>query len=267
MLLPLTKLGELPKPADLIDIPANGVQGKPQWCYNSCPRAHLATSFVPDYVPENPSIAIVSALPAREDAAQCIPFASGYGRFFWGAIGRKYGLRKQNVIVSNLLRCYTYKYPVGATLPKAERACRHFDYYCHGGHGRPVRGLRSIATWNPNIYVVTFSIEKMLEVDALMALAIEDFGKAVRFIKAGYRPCVLLGTEVLKAVAPWLKGGARDWRGTWWEGDWPFKDPETETRLKVFAEPAPKYKRDKGPRAKAAPKLKPGPELKQGSLF
>lgn len=264
-LQPLTKKGDLLIVASE-NLPSAGLTVKPAYCFASCPRAYSASGFVPDYVPENPRIAVVQALPASDDALYSIPFSGGYGRMFWAVFGKQFGLRKEDVLVSTLLRCHSKgNYPTGVDVPRAERACRHWDYYAHAGRGLAASGLRSLATWNPNWYTTTFGLDKIVEIDAFMALAIEDFRKALRFQKAGFRPCVLLGTEVLRVVAPWLSGGVKDWRGHWWEGSWPFKDPETEERLRSFPVAAPKYRRQPG--QKARPKAKAEFTGKQESLF
>lgn len=262
-LAPLLKKGELPVVASE-NLPSGGPTVKTAYCFSSCPRAYTASGFVPDYVPKNPRIAVVQALPASDDAISSIPFSGGYGRMFWAVFGRAFGLRKEDVLVSTLLRCHSKGYPTGADAPRAERACRHWDYYAHAGRGLAATGLRSLATWNPNWYTVTFGLDKVAEIDAFMALAIEDFRKAMRFQAAGFRPCVLLGTEVLRVVAPWLSGGAKDWRGHWWEGSWPFKDPETEEKLRAFPVAAPKYKRQP---SRAQAKARPPVTTVQEKLF
>ena len=242
ILPPLRKLTDPPVPPPKLPILQNtGVRSKPNYCHQTCPRAYVATGFVPDFIPENPKIAVMISHPGKDDAVNCRPLSGGMGRFFWAAIGKNVGLKKDDVAILSALRCYTWKYPVGVEAKQAEKACRHWDH-TKGLNGQAGEGLGSIVTWDPDLFVVTFGLDKMVEISAFLALAIEDFRKAVTFAERGYRPAVLLGTEVLNILAPWLDGGAKDWRGHWWEGTWPFRD-DTILSTTSFPKVVPGYKK------------------------
>ena len=60
------------------------------------------------------------ALPPKADAAEFEAGVSGYGRFLFGVLLREAGLKKEDVILSHLLRCYTWEYPTSADKKRAE---------------------------------------------------------------------------------------------------------------------------------------------------
>jgi len=223
VLTPLYKKGEAPPK------PPFGTHLKPTYCGSNCPRAYQAPGFVADWVPENPRIAFLFEIPSKDDVTYCKPLAGGYGRFFWAAIGSKLGLKKEDVIFSHVLRCYTWKYPPGQDTKVAEKACRYWDNF-HNVNGHP-DDRRSLAAWKPNLFTCTFSLDKMVETGAFQALGIHDIKKALRFAERGYRPVVVMGTEALKMIAPWLSGGIKKWRGHWWEGDWGFNSTVSEEKI------------------------------------
>jgi len=251
MLTKLYKKGEAPPP------PPYGTHLKPDYCRNNCPRAYQAPGFVADWVPENPTIAFLFETPSKEDVTQCKPLAGGYGRFFWAAIGSKLGLKKENVIFSHVLRCYSYKYPTGKDTKTAEKACRYWDAF-HNQDGHPT-DERSLISWKPNIFLCTFGLDKMVELGAYQALGFADIRKALKFADAGHRPLVTLGGGALGVVAPWLSGGIKKWRGHWWEGEWKFEAQESEKQGFTAAE----YRRTKRQFKKTGNK----DTGKQGKLF
>lgn len=224
--------GELKKIKLLTDAPEQpipGVAQKPDFCYNACPRAYEGTGFVPDWVPRYPKLAVMIDKPDGDSATDRMPMAGGYGGFFWAAIARECGFKKEDVILSHVLRCYSREYPTGSDQKAAERACRNWDNYA-GKKGLPAEG-DSLITWAPNLFIATFPLDKMVEIGAYYSLALQDFRKALRFADAGYRPMVLMGTEALLVVAPWLqgRGGEKSWRGHWWEGEWKWQQPQASS--------------------------------------
>ena len=209
-----------------------GLAPKPDQCLNTCPRAFSeGIGFVADWVGNNPKIALVLDKPTRDECTSRLAFTSGYSRFFFAAIGRELGLTKENLIVSYCLRCYSYEYPVGINRQKAEKNCRNWDNKSADRFGLPT--IESgLIKWNPNLFMVTFGLDDCLEMsrsetaksDAYHFCMLEDFKKAMRFAASGYRPCVLMGQEPMNLFPftnKWA-GGVRNWRGTWWEGSWPF---------------------------------------------
>lgn len=220
----------------------SGVHNKPIYCANSCPRAYEASGFVADYVPENPRIAFLLEKPTKEDITKNKPLASGFNGFFWQNFGH-IGFRKDDCIFAHMLRCYTWKYPTGATKNAAEKACRHWDSFVNiDGHPRQPEGITPLAAWSPNIFVVTFGLDKQIETPAFQPLAIASIKKAWKFAQDGYRPIVLLGSETLSFVAPWLKGGVKRWQGHWWEGEWNY-GVARETEVVTYKEVGKRVRR------------------------
>lgn len=263
----LKVLGQPEQPMDTTASP--GAAKKPDWCFNNCPRATIGSGFVPDWVPEKPKIAFFFSHPAKDDVGEREPLRGGMGRYFWASVGRATGLTKEDVILSNVLRCYTWQYPVGKETKIMEHACRHWDNF-QGNGSIPVPGKRSLVTWKPNLFIPTFGLDKMIEIGAFEALAIADIKKALRFAEEGYRPVVLMGTEAMGVAAPWLGGGMKNWRGTWWEGDWRFAKTITGAEVKALSkiktfEPVT-YDRPWVRKYYASKKAAPKP-AKQESLF
>jgi len=201
--------------------PAKGTAQKPDFCHSYCPRATIGAGFVPDWVPENPKLAVMVASPDKDSVVERMPFSGGYGGFFWAAVAKELGIRKQEILISHVIRCYSREYPIGEDRKRSEQACRNWDRYSGNRHGVPVEE-KSLVTWDPNIFLCTFSLDDMVTMGAYMSLALNDFEKALRFAEGGYRPLVLMGGEAIMTVAPWLqgKGGEKTWRGHWWEGKW-----------------------------------------------
>lgn len=244
-----------------------GVVKKPDQCYNSCPLGSCGGGFCPDWVPANPKIGVLFPQPGKDDVVSRQPLSGGMGRFFWGLIGARAGLRKTDVLASHILRCRNgWKYPVGADVKRAESACRQWDRFGNSD-GFPDPNLPSLVGWNPNLFIVTFDLSKAVLLGSFQALVFADVLKAVRFHYAGYRPLVLFGDEPLRLVAPWLHGSAKRWRGTWWEGklEWAGTEVERPAGPSFGAAPPPTYRRaDKTVVKKPKPAKK---QVKQLDLF
>lgn len=217
------------KPGPLVQISAEkstsspGVDEKPKYCGDNCPLAYKSSGFVADWVPEDPIMAIVDPTPGKGDLIERVPFSGPVGQYFKSRVLVPAGVAPDRVIYSYVLRCRPRgDYPIGREKKLSETSCRHWD---------TVRGFenevlensgRSLQDWAPDLFTLTFSPMKIVEVAAYEALAIEDIKKALRFAQAGYRPVVFLGAEGLEFAAPWLvgTGGIKNWRGHWWEGNW-----------------------------------------------
>jgi len=244
-----------------------GVNEKPVYCGNNCPMAYKSTGFIADLVPENPIMAIVDPTPGKQDLIERLPFSGRMGQYVREHVVIPAGVPPDRVLWSYILRCRPRDgYPTGQERKLIERSCRHWDS-ARTEKGEVLENSgRSLADWKPDLFVLTFAPNKIIEVAAYEALAISDIKKALRFAEAGYRPVVLMGPEGLEFAAPWLMGtgGIKNWRGHWWEGEWRWHDDTTETQLPGFATAKkPAWKRIPtgfGGRRKA-------PAGKQGSLF
>lgn len=216
----------------------------------------MGAGFVPDWVPKAPKVAILLAKPESDDVVNFEAGTGPRGRFLINVLLSEAGLTRDDVIIANVLRCSSWGYPTGADAKRAESACRNFDTYT-GANGKIVKLPESLEAWSPNVFIPTFDVGKTLEIGAFYALALEDIRKAIRFSNSGYRPLLLFGSEPTFFLAPWLegKGGIRNWRGHWWEGDWRFTVKEADSRgLSTFEPVVPTYRRKvvgrKGPRRK-----------------
>lgn len=267
------ELRKCPPLPPIIKINASGEKAgaklRPDYCTNFCPRATVGAGFVPDHVPENPRIGILIAKPEKDDVVNFESATAAQGRFLFNVLLAEAGLARADVLVAHVLRCSSWHYPTGADAKRAENACRNFDGYI-GNSGHVVKGPPSLEAWAPNIFIPTFEVSKMMEIGAFYALALEDIKKAIRFANTGYRPLVLLGAEAAFFLAPWLegKGGIRNWRGHWWEGDWRYQVDERKAKgLNMFIPVEPTYRRRPGPKAPVKPTIKLKKAFVQTSLF
>jgi hypothetical protein len=235
-----------------------GVAKKPDYCLNSCWRGNTCSGFVPDTVPESPRVGILLPKPTKESALESKALAGGLGDFFWYKIADPAGLKERDVLISHVLRCYSSDFPVGEEAKKAKRACRYWDDYFRDYRGYPATG-RGLCTWEPNLFIPTFEPLDCIKTGAMLALAVEDFRKAVRFSDRGFRPLLLLGQEALKLMAPWLPGGVKRWRGHYWVGEYRWYVEDQEQQVPTYKKLTTRIKK-----LKAVPLNK---NVKQLTLF
>ena len=233
-----------------------GVGQKPDYCYNSCPLSRKGTGFVADHVGRSPLLAFIFPSPTKMDTLSRKPLSS-YSGLFWYTVLKPLGLTMDNIIVSHVLRCNNWRYPVAAERKCSELACRAYDTVSRDLTGLPTvaTGLR---TWDPNWFVLTYDMSDARTLEAYQALFMADVAKALRFARSGFRPCVLAGGEPMELYAPWLTGtgGLRKHRGDWWEGSLPYE---------ATAPPVLTYNTKLVTIDKAPARKKPAPV--QGSLF
>lgn len=210
-----------------------GMMPKPDYCHNNCPLAKTSNGFVADWVGSAPVIAFMFSTPTKGDVLARKPLTS-YGGLLYYTVLKPHGLTLDNVIVSHVLRCDTWKspkftYPVGYTRTRAELTCRGFDSVSRDSKGLPTvaTGLKS---WEPNWFGVTYSLSDARTLEAYQALFMADVEKALRFAKAGFRPLLLAGLEPMEVFAPWFAqtGGVKYHRGDWWEGVLAYTPPTVD---------------------------------------
>lgn len=179
-----------------------GVRSKPAPC-QLCPRAVLGAGFVEDRPGLQPRLAVVKALPTKDEIVDGRAF-SGAAAWRWSKeVFEPLGLGLGDVLWSNLVRCWSTKFPQGSERDKALGCCRTHD--------------RVLDTWRPTVALITQDFESVITTPAFLTLLQNDLGRAVRLSLQGERPVVLMGNDVMHHYAPWLKpGGAKRWRGHWW---------------------------------------------------
>lgn len=210
-----------------------GLAPKPDYCLNNCPRGRYGgVGFVPDWYGKNPKLSLVLVKPTKEETLERNPFSSGYSRFFFATVGKQLGLRRDDLVVSYVLRC-SGSYPIGKTRKLAEQTCRAWD--CKSADTRGLPGIPGgLVRFDPNLFIVTFGLDDALEVDAFQSCMVNDIEKALRFAGSGFRPCVLMGKEAMELM-PCMSGqtgGVKKWRGHHWEGSWPWKDNQLVAPLR-----------------------------------
>lgn len=211
-----------------IENPTPGIRRRPKGC-DLCPLSKLGTGFVPDEVPENPLVAFLLDYPSADDVLENRPWGGKAGKYFlWSLL--PYGRTRQDVLLANTLRCkprHVYDgrnndYPTGSVRRGAEITCRQYDKVSL------TKGTltkeRSLETFDPNLFVVTFHPREIRLTPPLHRLIRADIKKAFKFAAEGYRPCVLFGINATQLVAPWIESGFKNWRGHFWKGSWPFKE-------------------------------------------
>ncbi len=197
-----------------------GVSYKPAGC-KLCPMAALGKGFCADYSPSEPLIAFIFDMVGSDDVLERVPLAGAQGYYWQKILIEEQGLRRDEVLLSNAIRCKQPndvngrpKYPTGFVQKPAELNCRQYD--------------NSLIDFDPNVFVITLHPRTIRTVGAHQIQIIRDVAKAVSFSRRGYRPAVLFGEGVAELYFPWMKnnGGPKNWRGHWWQGEYPWKDSE-----------------------------------------
>lgn len=115
------------------------------------------------------------------------------------------GVKREEIIVTQLLRCHSSMYPKGKLRKTSETICRVND--------------ATLQQYSPSAGVITYSFRDVLKEGVFYRLVLADLRKALWLSGEGYRPLVLMGQEAVDMVYPWAsrKGGLKSWRGHWWE--------------------------------------------------
>jgi hypothetical protein len=207
-----------------------GVRGKPETC-GQCQFSQVGTAFVPDHMPPTAKICFVLPYPRQSDAMEQRPFSGAWGELMKKLLITDLGRRVEEVGLVNGIRCMPrkvttrqgtgYEYPSGSLQRSAESCCRQYD---SSSFKEGLLSPGGIIEFNPNLVLITLDLSSILEVGAFKFMVQRDVEKAWTFVDEGYRVAVLFGSEVLSLVAGHLKGGAKRWRGSWYESDgWPFE--------------------------------------------
>jgi hypothetical protein len=184
-----------------------GIARKPAGC-EGCPYRTVGKSFVADDPGVNPSVALLLETPSEADVLDHRPLSSRAGQTWLRKLVYIHGKSRSDLLVANTLRCCAPegKYPIGKTRKDAEKNCRLYD--------------ESLVAFNPNLFLVTIHPGMLLRSTAMLRIVQGDLRKAFTFAERGYRPLVLMGDKAMHLVGPWLQGGVKQWRGTWWTGKW-----------------------------------------------
>lgn len=228
VLKPVPSLGKNPLPLWT----STGVREKPEGCA-LCPFQTKGSGFVPDWYPdahgEAPRIGFLLDHPTSDEVLEQRPWAGRAGYAWEKKYLKPFGLSLSDVFIGHVIRCQPRErkwgkpvYPTATLKRGAELTCRQHDKVCWGGDKLRKGGLHAL---NPDLFVVTFHPNDALLVPAFSRLIEADIKKAVGKMQEGRRPLVLMGNEARELVAPWTanKGGTKTWRGTFWAGEWPFK--------------------------------------------
>lgn len=189
-----------------------GVRNKPKGC-NLCPSHYLGTGFCPDYVPEHPKMMLILESPTSDDVVNQSPLSGIMGDFLDYKVFKPLQIKREDLIICNVLRCKA-PYPIGKIKGQSENACRQYD--------------SAIKHFDPNLFLMTFSIADTYKDPAYLSLLIEDLRRAKRLLVEypDNRLAVLMGENAIQMVnnLPFRtgKGGLRQWRGQFWEGKWNF---------------------------------------------
>lgn len=199
-----------------------GVIHKPEGC-RLCKLSFTSTGFCPDFAPSNPKLMMLLERPFSSDVIEQEPMSGSMGRWFYMNVLKPSGLRKEDILLSHVLRCKAKKYPknnlekvedkypVKALSKIAENNCRVYD--------------RDIKQFDPEIFVYTYGIMDTFKDPAFLALLLEDIKKALRLSKQG-RVCLLMGENPVRLFDPTPfkngKGGLRQWRGNYMYSKWRY---------------------------------------------
>lgn len=179
---------------------------KPLQC-SSCPFAKKSTGFCRDLVPAAPKLAVVLGMPEKWDVASGKPLSGGSGYRWWKEFVWPVGLRNEDILVSNVVRCYSNSgdFPTGKDGALAVKQCGEI----WGG---------SLRQFNPNVIGVSVDPTTLYKSPNQAKFLRRALVRAKEFIDEGKRPCLLLGPEAKAKFAPWLNGPMKQWQGHWWEG-------------------------------------------------
>ncbi len=196
-----------------VDYVLPGLGAKPSSC-KMCPYSMVGQSFCPDYKSENPKIALLLEAPGATEILDNTPLVGRAGQLMWEKIVPYANLSRSDFIISNTIRCRPpeNKYPSSFLKRNAENNCRRYDSY--------------INDFDPNIFIITYHPASVFRQLVYQRLIQEDIKKAKEFYEKGYRPLVLMGDKAVSLLddTPFKvgKGGLRMWRGSYFEGSWPF---------------------------------------------
>lgn len=164
-----------------------------------------------------PKIAMIFDMPSGADVREQAPLSGEDGAAWEKMFITDLGYRREDVLMSHVLRCRQKNdkfghplYPKEPMRKRGELNCRHYD-------------LR-LNEFDPNLYVISLHPRSIRLIGAHARQIARDVNKAFTFAGQGYRPAVLLGEPAAELYFPWMKagGGLKNWRGHYWQGESPF---------------------------------------------
>ena len=187
---------------------------KPPAC-SACPLVKQSTGFCGDHVPSSDhglvmptraKLAIVLRMPSKADLVREEAMSGPAAYHFWKDFIWARGWQKEDVLIANVIRCYpnTGEYPIGKLRVQATAKCAElWD--------------ASLTTFAPNVWGISISPTMLYATPNQAKFLHRAFDRARDYIRAGKRPCLLLGPEAMGKFAPWLQGSMKQWQGHWWE--------------------------------------------------
>lgn len=191
----------------------------------SCPYNLTGQGFAPDHVPANPKLAFLAEAAGETEMMERAPLVGSTGRMFFHQLLHPIGLKREDVILANVLRCHPplNAYPIGQMRKDAEKQCRKWD----GVHqrGRDSEYVTTTAgglnAYNPNYFLLTVHPSFVNRTWSILRVAQADIEKALRLSQVeGRRLLVLLGDTPMKLVCSDLDGGVLKWRSHHGPLDW-----------------------------------------------
>jgi len=186
------------------------VNKRPVAC-NQCPLSACSFGFTPDKEPPSPLVYLIRRQPTKEEISSGEVVMKDYWNDLVGA------LDKDRIGYASMIRCSFDMRKIPVSLIKAINICRVHD--------------NGIEKFNPNSFIITYDINDAFKIPAYKAFIKRAFELALTYVNEGYRPAILMGHEVSKAINPHLfadTGNERgttfkDWVGHHWIGEWPFE--------------------------------------------
>ncbi len=164
---------------------------KPNEC-TQCPGSKLCTGYVPDFIPLAPKIALVLKMPGRDDVAHGTFLSGNIGRWFTQTFLTPIGLRRDDITVSSVIRCFPNAgdFPIGVSKSRMFETCRQWD-----------EGLRA---FNPTIWGVCFNPLEIAKNRQRVVFIERQLRRAADWVAQGERPVLLCGDDAMSVYAPWL---------------------------------------------------------------
>lgn len=171
-----------------------------------CPLRSQTTGFCADWI-KTPRIAVVFRTPGKDDVASGVPLSGRMGWHIWKDFFEPFGLEKNDVLISTVLRCY----PNGGDYPTGKPRVLG-TVFCGDNWDQALKN------WNPDVWGFAPDPAKLYATPAQEKFVKRAVGRAVELAGEGRRPCLLFGEEARAKFAPWLEGSVKQWQGHTWEG-------------------------------------------------
>jgi uracil-DNA glycosylase family 4 len=171
---------------------------------SGCVFAKSSVGFCPDAVPTSPKLAIVLRMAGKDEVINGQAMSGKAGRWWFSEFFEKVGLRRSDVLIANVLRCFpnSGEFPVGILRKQTITSCRRWD--------------SDLEKFKATHYIVTFSPTALFKAPQQVKLIRRSVELAKQFIDEGKRPILLMGDETREKYAPWLQGQMKKWNRHWW---------------------------------------------------